>query len=35
MPSLCYDVLVVDGVPRAGEHNRLPNGDRIVSSPLS
>ncbi|MFD3452802.1 hypothetical protein ACFWVC_11510 [Streptomyces sp. NPDC058691] len=32
--SLAYEVYVLDGTPRAGDE-RLPNGDRLVSSPLS
>jgi glyoxylase-like metal-dependent hydrolase (beta-lactamase superfamily II) len=32
--SLDYEVHVLDGTPRAGDE-RLPNGDRLVSSPLS
>jgi glyoxylase-like metal-dependent hydrolase (beta-lactamase superfamily II) len=32
--SLAYEVYVLDGTPRAGDQ-RLPNGDRLVSSPLS
>ncbi|MEU2618443.1 MBL fold metallo-hydrolase [Streptomyces sp. NPDC007157] len=31
---LAYETLVSDGTPRAGEA-RLPNGDRLVSSPLT
>ena len=34
MPELTYEVLVLDGTPRAGEQ-RLPGGESIVSSPLS
>ena len=34
MPELTYEVLVLDGTPRAGEQ-RLPSGESIVSSPLS
>lgn len=34
MRELTYEVLVLDGTPRAGEQ-RLPNGESIVSSPLS
>lgn len=32
--SLEYETFVSDGTPRAGEE-RLPNGDRLVSSPLT
>ena len=32
--QLTYEVLVLDGTPRAGEQ-RLPSGESIVSSPLS
>ncbi|MFI6494039.1 MBL fold metallo-hydrolase [Streptomyces sp. NPDC050564] len=32
--SLAYETFVSDGTPRAGEE-RLPNGDRLVSSPLT
>lgn len=31
---LAYEVYVLDGTPRAGEE-RLPNGDRLISSPLA
>src|SRR5260370_39728681 len=34
MPELTYEVLVLDGTPRAGEQ-RLPSGESIVSSPLA
>lgn len=34
MSKLGYEVLVLDGTPRAGEQ-RLPTGEPIVSSPLS
>ena len=34
MRELTYEVLVLDGTPRAGEQ-RLPSGESIVSSPLS
>jgi glyoxylase-like metal-dependent hydrolase (beta-lactamase superfamily II) len=34
MQELTYEVLVLDGTPRAGEQ-RLPSGESIVSSPLS
>lgn len=34
MSELGYEVLVLDGTPRAGEQ-RLPTGEPIVSSPLS
>ena len=32
--TLSYEVLVTDGVTRASD-KRLPNGDRIVSSPIT
>ncbi|MFF3513138.1 MBL fold metallo-hydrolase [Streptomyces sp. NPDC002573] len=32
--SLAYETFVSDGTPRAGDQ-RLPNGDRLVSSPLT
>lgn len=32
--KLSYETLVFDGIPSAGER-RLPNGDRLVSSPLT
>jgi glyoxylase-like metal-dependent hydrolase (beta-lactamase superfamily II) len=34
MTTLSYEVLVLDGTPRAGDQ-RLPSGEAIVSSPLS
>lgn len=34
MTTLTFDTLVQDGVVRAGEQ-RMPNGDRLVSSPLT
>lgn len=34
MTTLSYEVLVLDGTPRAGDQ-RLPSGESIVSSPLS
>jgi glyoxylase-like metal-dependent hydrolase (beta-lactamase superfamily II) len=34
MATLSYEVLVLDGTPRAGDQ-RLPSGEAIVSSPLS
>ena len=34
MSELGYEVLVLDGTPRAGGQ-RLPSGEPIVSSPLS
>jgi hypothetical protein len=34
MIPLSYDVLVLDGTPRLTEL-RMPNGDPIISSPLS
>jgi glyoxylase-like metal-dependent hydrolase (beta-lactamase superfamily II) len=34
MPELTYEVLVLDGTPRAREQ-RLPSGEPLVSSPLS
>jgi glyoxylase-like metal-dependent hydrolase (beta-lactamase superfamily II) len=34
MTKLSYEVLVLDGTPRAGDQ-RLPSGEAIVSSPLS
>jgi len=34
MTTLSYEVLVLDGTPRAGDQ-RLPSGEAIVSSPLA